>query len=294
MDPLLKKLQFKGGVAVVRDAPPELDQVLQAWRDNDVDVAFELLPESSFVLAFVRTRAEIDRQAKVIVASLAAGDPVLWFAYPKKSSKRHTSDIGRDDSWQPLGDLGFEPVRQVAVDDDWSALRFRRAEDIGHMTRDAGNALSAEGRARAGGTQVTADGPDTAGAARSPQSTSDRPGWRERGANRCRGVRDRWSHGDPVRDPGTRRPVGADRSVRAHRRGSNQSERGSFASAVQCRQAHRPGRSPRRRSGGSFGIRPGGAPGRTRGLVPAEGSSAGTGIRPGTSCGPPGATGLVC
>jgi hypothetical protein len=34
-----------------------------------------------------------------------------------------------------MGEAGFEPVRMVAIDEDWSALRFRRAEFIKNMTR---------------------------------------------------------------------------------------------------------------------------------------------------------------
>jgi hypothetical protein len=38
----------------------------------------------------------------------------------------------------------------VAIDEDWSALRFRRAEFIKTLTRDPGHAMSAAGRRRAG------------------------------------------------------------------------------------------------------------------------------------------------
>lgn len=34
-----------------------------------------------------------------------------------------------------MGSLGFAGVRQVAIDDDWSALRFRRVEYIKKMAR---------------------------------------------------------------------------------------------------------------------------------------------------------------
>jgi len=35
-----------------------------------------------------------------------------------------------------LADDGYEPVRQVAIDEDWSALRFRKVEQIKKMTRN--------------------------------------------------------------------------------------------------------------------------------------------------------------
>jgi hypothetical protein len=61
---------------------------------------------------------------------------------------RKCADIGRDDSWQPLGDLGFEGVRQVAIDEDWSALRFRHVDYIKTFKRDPKRAMSAKGKRR--------------------------------------------------------------------------------------------------------------------------------------------------
>jgi hypothetical protein len=50
--------------------------------------------------------------------------------------------------WSKLGELGFEPVRQVALGEDWSALRFRRVAVIKKMTRSF--AMTAEGKAKTG------------------------------------------------------------------------------------------------------------------------------------------------
>jgi hypothetical protein len=46
---------------------------------------------------------------------------VLWVAYPKGNR----TDINRDSLWPILGELGLRPVTQVAIDQVWSALRFR-------------------------------------------------------------------------------------------------------------------------------------------------------------------------
>ncbi len=78
------------------------------------------------------------------------GDAVVWFAYPKQSSKNYRSEIDRDHGWKVLGRAGFEPVRMVAIDADWSAVRFRRVENIKTMTRPASVALSAGGKAKSG------------------------------------------------------------------------------------------------------------------------------------------------
>ena len=47
-----------------------------------------------------------------------------------------------------MGEAGFEPVRMVAIDEDWSGVRFRRADFIKKMTRGTEHALSAKGRRR--------------------------------------------------------------------------------------------------------------------------------------------------
>ena len=155
-DALLKKLQHRAGTpALVLWAPAEIEPIVGAWEDAGVTVHRRMRGGSPFVLAFVRSRAEIDRSAARLASLLGGDDPVLWMAYPKKSSKAYRSDVGRDDSWQPLGDLGFEPVRQVAIDADWSALRFRRTEKVATLTRS--RALSPAGRQRLAAAETPDD-----------------------------------------------------------------------------------------------------------------------------------------
>ncbi len=49
----------------------------------------------------------------------------LWVAYPKTTSGVKT-DLTRDAGWEVLEKAGRSAVTQVAVDETWSALRFRR------------------------------------------------------------------------------------------------------------------------------------------------------------------------
>lgn len=51
---------------------------------------------------------------------------VLWFGFPKQSSKTIKSDINRDRVWERQAPRNIQPNRNVALDDDWSALRFKR------------------------------------------------------------------------------------------------------------------------------------------------------------------------
>ena len=98
-----------------------------------------------FALVFATRKVEVDSAAPHLCEMLP-GDAVLWFAYPKGSSRRYSCDFNRDTGWNVLGQLGFEPVRQVALDEDWSALRFRRVEFIKSVRRAPERAISAQGR----------------------------------------------------------------------------------------------------------------------------------------------------
>jgi hypothetical protein len=82
-----------------------------------------------FSLAFVTTQSALNHLS-TLLAKKAADDALLWFAYPKGTSKRYACEINRDKGWQALYRAGFRKVRLVAIDEDWSALRFRRIEHV--------------------------------------------------------------------------------------------------------------------------------------------------------------------
>ncbi len=150
MNEVFRKLQYKDQTPIlVTGAPSQFQSHLdEIGRLARVATRGAGTKKYSFVLSFVRTCAELAKAAPAAVARLE-DDGLLWFAYPKKSSRLYDSDIGRDDSWQPFGDLGFEGVRMIAIDEDWSALRLRRVEHIKSMKRAPERAISAEGRRRA-------------------------------------------------------------------------------------------------------------------------------------------------
>jgi hypothetical protein len=50
---------------------------------------------------------------------------ILWVAYPKANR----ADINRDTLWPILAEYGMRPIGQVAVDEVWSALRFRPVKE---------------------------------------------------------------------------------------------------------------------------------------------------------------------
>ena len=119
---------------VVLNAPQSFEPELKSLRGVTVARNLAAADAVEFSLAFVTKQSEVDSVAK-LVAKKAKGDAVVWFAYPKGTSKKYRSEIKRDSGWQVMGNYGFEPVRMVAIDEDWSALRFRRVEFIKNMTR---------------------------------------------------------------------------------------------------------------------------------------------------------------
>ena len=100
-----------------------------------------------FVLAFVTQQEQVDTISKIIAAK-AEGDAMVWFVYPKGTSKKYKSSINRDSGWEIMGKADFERVRLVAIDEDWSALRFRRVEFIKTMERRESFAQTKDGKAK--------------------------------------------------------------------------------------------------------------------------------------------------
>ena len=132
---------------VVLNAPASFEPELKSLDGVAIQRDLRSAGEVEFSLAFVIKQKDVDTLGKAI-GKQAQGDAVVWFAYPKGSSKKYKSEINRDSGWKVLGDAGFEPVRMVAIDEDWSAVRFRRAGFIKALTRGKEHRMSAQGKAR--------------------------------------------------------------------------------------------------------------------------------------------------
>lgn len=110
---LAGKLQLRGGALAVHGRPDGVE-----LPGVDVD------PSAQAVLAFVVASADLDGVAAPAFAA-AREDRLAWVAYPKGG--RLGTDLDRDRLATAAGERGARPVRQVALDDVWSALRFRPA-----------------------------------------------------------------------------------------------------------------------------------------------------------------------
>lgn len=131
MNELLKKLNYKNqSIVYILNSPDEFKENLEAIS-NLVPVSQKLDSENkyAFLLAFVKSVDEVATLSKDIINNLV-DDGVLWFAYPKKTSKKYKSNITRDFGWETLNDLGYQGVRLISIDDNWSAFRFRSVDHI--------------------------------------------------------------------------------------------------------------------------------------------------------------------
>lgn len=130
MHGVFEKLNWKDQhEIVVLNAPESFSPELARLPAVTIHKHVDSLPKIDFALVFVTRKAEVEAIVPRIVA-LAKGDAIIWFAYPKQSAKQYKCDFSRDTGWDALKAAGFNTVRAVAIDETWSALRFRRVEFI--------------------------------------------------------------------------------------------------------------------------------------------------------------------
>ena len=86
------------------------------------------LERASTILIGVTASLDIQVAVKAIGRGYMRGKK-LWFLYPKRSGSIRT-DINRDRGWDPIRELGLQPVAQVSAGLDWSCIRFRLATEI--------------------------------------------------------------------------------------------------------------------------------------------------------------------
>lgn len=138
MDALLKKLNYKAPeVMFIFNPPQSFKEMLHSAGNLHFKGELDPRDKVHFAMAFVTTLQQIEGVLAQVGPKLD-GDAILWMCYPKGSSKKYTCEFNRDTGWAALGKYQLEPVRQVAIDEDWSALRFRKLEYIKNLTRKFG------------------------------------------------------------------------------------------------------------------------------------------------------------
>jgi len=123
---LAKKMQIKSGYQMRVICPPSgyidrLDPVGFSAELEDKPTGFY-----DVVHLFVKNSTDLKQEFPNAFKSLKP-EGLFWISYPKRTSKIKT-DLTRDAGWKIAYDAGLRPVRQVSIDDDWSAVRFRVPE----------------------------------------------------------------------------------------------------------------------------------------------------------------------
>jgi hypothetical protein len=116
---LAAKLQMKPGQRVEGLLVP--DPVASALPERALEGDDK---EDTALLVFVADRSVLEAQRATIVDAVGRGR-LTWVSYPKAGQLG--TDLNRDSLAALLEQSGVQPVRQIALDDLWSALRFRPA-----------------------------------------------------------------------------------------------------------------------------------------------------------------------
>lgn len=127
MNDILKKLQVKNHSRIlILNLPDELSMIKEAFP---IPVREEIDNQNDLIMVFSCGMEEALDLISRSIPTLEEGQ-LFWFCYPKRSSKKYSSNIDRDKTWELANRFGYRPVRQISLDDDWSAIRFRKTENI--------------------------------------------------------------------------------------------------------------------------------------------------------------------
>jgi len=128
MNALAKKLQIKPNTNWLLFNPPANYLIAIGLLPDGVTVSYK--PNAIFdgVQLFAKDSLELASSLKIIIPVIKP-DTVLWIIYPKKNSGIKT-DLEMMGSWDACKIYGLRPVSSAAVDDTWTALRFRHEEQV--------------------------------------------------------------------------------------------------------------------------------------------------------------------
>jgi hypothetical protein len=131
MKNLLDKLNYRGQkrISIINAEEMFLNSISANLRDVIIDKKIDPRYPYEFIIIFVKNVSEVECLTPITIHNLKA-DGVLWFCYPKKTSKKYDSDIDREHGWDILIESGYYGIRLVAIDENWSALRFRNKKYI--------------------------------------------------------------------------------------------------------------------------------------------------------------------
>jgi Protein of unknown function (DUF3052) len=118
-----QKLGLKPGkTLLVRQQPDDVAALIGALPAGAQVVSAETKP-CALILLFAEDKAALVKGLSDCKRLLERGG-ALWVAYIKGTSTRKT-DINRNSIRDYVATIGLDTVSQIAIDDDWSALRLK-------------------------------------------------------------------------------------------------------------------------------------------------------------------------
>jgi len=129
---LAKKLRLAPAhhVAVLNAPPGYLAQLAPAPADLDTTLTDSTVCD--VVQLFVNSIEELRTLGPAAIRAVKPGG-LLWVAYPKGGVTRGATDLPATPWWTKrdvlgefTGETGYKPVAFVKLDDNWTALRFKK------------------------------------------------------------------------------------------------------------------------------------------------------------------------
>ena len=131
---ILEKLQLKEEKnLLIQGLPSSVEKQFAKLSYNKNLTPLLKTRKIDFALIFAINQLQLNNILKEVFPALHS-ESKLWIAYPKTTSKI-VSDLNRDASWEILSKNDYEAVRQVTLDHVWTAMRFKKLDQIPNRNR---------------------------------------------------------------------------------------------------------------------------------------------------------------
>lgn len=131
---ILEKLQLKEEKnLLIQGLPSSVEKQFAKLAYNKNLTPLLKTRKIDFALIFAINQLQLNNILKEVFPALHS-ESKLWIAYPKTTSKI-VSDLNRDASWEILSKNDYEAVRQVTLDHVWTAMRFKKLDQIPNRNR---------------------------------------------------------------------------------------------------------------------------------------------------------------
>jgi hypothetical protein len=122
---ILKKLRIK---PIMKYAVINRPSDLSEYPGESAGIKKQQASDLDALLLFVDSKEDLRARVQKVMPALSP-DTVFWISYSKKSSGTET-DLHRDVLRQTMKDYDYQAVSQIAINDIWSAMRFKPAEKV--------------------------------------------------------------------------------------------------------------------------------------------------------------------